>query len=584
MKSSKCNPVGLRYGVSVKRRLVFEIGIIALLSAPGALATLRGPATASQGGRSGPEALSRPTLAEVERQHVELARRVSPAVVAILLKSHPASGVFISSQGHILTCDDVLPKSAEEIKVRLFGGRTLQAKVLKRYPEKNLAVLQVPGADYAHLPLLDVTPEAGTLVVAVGNTQGVHNDSDQSACHVGVVSGVFAPEGDVGAGTIGQLIETDAGVNPGSFGGALVDVDGHLLGILSSLYSERRWLGTAIPIHEIVEELKRDFEIPMGETTVSSSMLKDLASSFQEAAGKVAPSVVTVKAERSGNRSRVPRSSVEKRYQMRPEAGTASGVIVDSDGYVMTTYFNIEKADTLSVILPDGRSLGALLVGTDQQKDLALLKVEAKGLPVPEWAPKGSLRVGHWTVVVGRDRPHEPISISTGIVSALGRFQGNAFETDAQVNYGNAGGAVVDGQGRVVGIAARITTDARHGINSGVAFAVPGDRILDGLPQLKEGAMIQVPPAPFLGIAFKNNEDEIDGVYVDRILPNSGAAESDLKAGDVVIGMEEKEVFTRSDFLEQIRERKPGDIVRLRVRRGEEKLTVSLTVGKRPRR
>lgn len=530
-------------------------------------------------------------LDEVERQHIGLASRVAPAVVAIL-GEHPGSGVLISPQGHILTCLDALPKSGREMKVRLFGGRQVSAKVLKRYPGKNVAVLQIPGDTSSCLAMFGNNPEVGTLVFAVGNTVGVYNTTDQPAFHAGVVSGLFTPEEEVGAGAVGSLIETDAGVNPGIFGGALVDVDGKLRGLLSSYYSERRWWGTAIPLSAITQELRQDFgwaadgekvsgqsrEIQTGEI----SLLKEMQSAFREAAVKVARCVVTVKADRPVNKVQMPpRTQVEKRYRMMPQDGMASGVIVDADGYILTASFNVDKADSLSVVLPDGRSLGASLVAADEERDLALLKVDAKGLPEPEWAPRESLRVGHWTVVVGRDRPNEPFTISTGIVSALSRVRGNAFETDAQVNYGNAGGAVVDVEGRLLGVATRVDLAASHGINSGVSFAAPGDLVRDSLPQLRGGKSILAKTSPFLGIAFKGDEEDIDGVHVESIVPNSGAAQSGLKPGDVVVGLNEKDVYTRPDLLEQVRKCKPGEVIQMRVRRGEEILTLSVKVGKR---
>lgn len=527
-----------------------------------------------------------PSLAEVERQHIGLASRVAPAVVAILGEP-PGSGVIVSRDGHLVTCNDILPAAARTVTVRLFGGRQVQAQIVKRYPWYNVAVLQMPEKGLPWLPMRVETPEVGTLVFTVGNTRGVQNKSDQSAFHAGVVSGLFTPEAEVGAGALKQLLETDAGVNPGSFGGALVDVDGRLRGIVSAYYSERRWWGTAIPVAVFAEEVKRDFGWPAEGGPASDpapTFLNELQSAFQEAAGRIARCVVTVKADRSASlpQAQTPRAQVEKRYRMVPRAGMASGVIVGADGYVLTASFNVDQADTLSVILPDGRTVGATLVAQDQERDLALLKIGVTGLPEPEWAPRESLRAGHWTVVVGRDRPNEPFTMSTGIVSALDRAHGNAFETDAQVNYGNAGGAVVDVEGRLLGIATRVAAAASHGINSGVAFAAPGALVREGLSKLKEGKTILASRAPFLGIAFRNDEEDIDGVYVDDIVPASGAARSDLKAGDVVVGLNGKDIFTRPDLLAQVRTCKPGEIIRLKVRRGEVFLTIPLTVGKKP--
>jgi len=167
----------------------------------------------------------------------------------------------------------------------------------------------------------------------------------------------------------------------------------------------------------------------------------------------------------------------------------------------------------------------------------------------------------------------------------LNRIRGLAFETDAQVNYGSAGGAVVDLQGRVMGLAADINSsqESRHGINSGVAFAVPVSQLLDVLPRLKAGHDIQARAHPFLGIGFKNDEEDIDGVYVDRVITHSGAEQAGLKSGDVIVGLNGKEVFTRPDFLEQVSGLKPGDVIQLKIRRGEATLAVSLTVGTRPK-
>ncbi|MBK8195381.1 MAG: trypsin-like peptidase domain-containing protein [Lewinellaceae bacterium] len=271
-------------------------------------------------------------------------------------------------------------------------------------------------------------------------------------------------------------------------------------------------------------------------------------------------------------------------YQQQPRSGTGSGVIYTDDGYILTNNHVVEFADEFEVTLHDNREFSARLVGRDESTDMAVIKIDAKELPFIEIGNSDDVRVGEWALAVGN--PFDLTStVTAGIISAKGRDiniikSGRAIEsfiqTDAAVNPGNSGGALVDVNGKLIGINSAIATP--NGVFAGYSFAIPVNlvkRIADDL--IKYGEYRR----PYLGVdiapmdTYLANQLGVDyrqGVAVIKIMPNGSAENSGIREKDIVTKINGKNVTNVSELIEQIGRFKIGDSVQLTVvRDGKER-------------
>lgn len=272
--------------------------------------------------------------------------------------------------------------------------------------------------------------------------------------------------------------------------------------------------------------------------------------------------------------------------QYGPREGTGSGVILSQDGYVVTNNHVVENANTIQVTLHDNRTYTATVIGTDPSTDLALLKIKETGLPYLNFGDSDKLVVGEWVLAVGN--PFNLTStVTAGIVSAKGRsinilndkFRIESFiQTDAAVNPGNSGGALVNTRGELVGINTAIATQT--GSYSGYSFAVPSaivQKVVDDL--LKYGEVQR----GFLGVVIKDVDAKIAedshlkeavGVFIEGVNAKSAAEVAGLEVGDVIIKIGDVRVNRTSELQEQIGKHRPGDKVKVTyIRAGKEKTT-----------
>lgn len=274
----------------------------------------------------------------------------------------------------------------------------------------------------------------------------------------------------------------------------------------------------------------------------------------------------------------------------RPRRGSGSGVIITDEGYIITNYHVIRNADEIEVILNDNRSYKVEVMGKDPATDLALLKIDEKGLPFVKIGDSDQIEVGEWVLAVGN-----PFNLSTtvtaGIVSAKARniniIQAQAsiesfIQTDAAVNPGNSGGALVNLQGELVGINTAIASPT--GAYAGYSFAIPvniAKKVVDDL--LNFGEVRRA----YLGVFIKNIDGKLarelqlentEGVYLDSILAKSAAAKAGVRAKDVIIKVDGKKVNSAPHFQEIIGRHRPDDQILLTlIRNGKEKeITVRL--------
>ena len=272
--------------------------------------------------------------------------------------------------------------------------------------------------------------------------------------------------------------------------------------------------------------------------------------------------------------------------QARPQVGTGSGVIISPDGYIVTNNHVIAKANQLMVTLNDNKTYEATVVGTDPNTDIALLKVEPDApLPYLAFGDSDNVKVGEWVLAVGN--PFNLTStVTAGIVSAkarnLGRNQ-SFIQTDAAVNPGNSGGALVNTNGELIGINTAITSQT--GSYSGYSFAVPSNIARKVVQDLLEyGDVIKgvlgvssIPPE----YAAEYGVDQVDGVFVAQVEEDSGAEDAGLQEGDVIKQIDGIRVRKFSDLTGYIASKSPGDVVEVRLERDGEPWVIPVEVRER---
>jgi len=275
----------------------------------------------------------------------------------------------------------------------------------------------------------------------------------------------------------------------------------------------------------------------------------------------------------------------------RQTSSLGSGVIVSSDGYVLTNDHVVEGADAIEVLFADGTRAAARVIGTDPETDLAVLRVDAQGLPAIEFGDTDAARVGDVVLAVGNPFGVGQ-TVTMGIISALGRTQlgintfENFIQTDAAINPGNSGGALVDAQGRLLGINTAIYS--RSGGSLGIGFAIPAGTARQVMQQIvATGSVtrgyIGVEPqdiTPELAEAFRLPRKE--GAIVAGVMRGSPAERAGVRVGDILIDVDGKAVTGTTSMLDIIAQLQPGTTVSFRFLRDGRTVELPIRVGKRP--
>lgn len=306
---------------------------------------------------------------------------------------------------------------------------------------------------------------------------------------------------------------------------------------------------------------------------------------FMVASSLVTPTVVHVNSffESSGSAQGWPGYSM-------PGRSSGSGVIITEDGYIATNNHVVRNADKIEVTLWDKRTYEATLVGTDPSTDLAMLKIDEQSLQAIGYGNSDEVRVGEWVLAVGN--PFNLTStVTAGIVSAKGRnlnmlneaFAIESFiQTDAAVNPGNSGGALVNTKGELIGINTAIASEG--GSYEGYSFAVPVNIVKKVMTDLKEygkvqrgliGVQIQSINAHF---AEEKGLKTLDGAYVVAATPGGAASDAGIRAGDVITSVDGKSVRSSAELQEVVGQHSPGDAVEVKILRGDEELTFNVTL------
>ena len=276
----------------------------------------------------------------------------------------------------------------------------------------------------------------------------------------------------------------------------------------------------------------------------------------------------------------------------QPESSLGSGVIVSDKGLILTNNHVVASADEIEVALADGRKLSAKVVGTDPDTDLAVLQVDAKDLPAITFAASDKLNVGDVVLAIGNPFGVGQ-TVTQGIVSALGRNHlgintyENFIQTDASINPGNSGGALIDAEGNLVGVNSAIYS--RNGGSMGIGFAIPASLARQVMEQIAMSGSVTrgwigieaQDITPELAESFKLNKAQ--GSLIAGVLHNSPADLAGVKAGDVLLAINGKEVADSSSMLNLIAVLKPNEKAVLKIARAEKEINVNVTVGKRPK-
>lgn len=277
--------------------------------------------------------------------------------------------------------------------------------------------------------------------------------------------------------------------------------------------------------------------------------------------------------------------------QAKPEKSSlGSGFIISSDGYILTNNHVIKDADEIIVRLSDRRELVAQVIGADERSDLALLKVEAQGLPEVELGNSDNLKVGEWVLAIGSPFGFD-YSVTAGIVSAKGRSLPNEsyvpfIQTDVAINPGNSGGPLFNLRGEVVGINSQIYT--RSGGFMGVSFAIPISVAVNVAEQLKEKGKVS---RGWLGVVIQEvNKDlaesfglkQAKGALVAQLVPGSPAELGGLQSGDIITAFNNQEINLSSDLPHKVGRIKPGTKAKLNIVRNGKFKTIRLEIGVLP--
>ena len=325
------------------------------------------------------------------------------------------------------------------------------------------------------------------------------------------------------------------------------------------------------------------------ETSASGAGINEV--DFTSAAEKTVNSVVHVKNMTMSSRG--PSSIAEFFYgyerKSTPQVGTGSGVIISPDGYIVTNNHVIANSSQLEVVLNNNKSYEAEVIGTDADSDIALLKIDAEdALPYLAFGDSDNAKIGEWVLAVGN--PFNLTStVTAGIVSAKARSLSptgaqSFIQTDAAVNPGNSGGALVNTNGDLIGINTAITSQT--GSYVGYAFAVPSNIAKKVVEDIMEFGNVQ---KGLLGISAANTRspqaiemglDELEGVYVAGVEEESGADEAGLMQGDIIKKVDNVNIGKFSELTGYLNSKRPGDVVQVTLDRDGENLVKNVTLKK----
>ncbi len=313
----------------------------------------------------------------------------------------------------------------------------------------------------------------------------------------------------------------------------------------------------------------------------------DAELAIKEAAKALSPSIARIETTGGGDTIVAPPKGGPPGKEppaIRKGTGPTTGIVVDADGYILTSSFNFTNKPTdIFVTVPGQPRAVAKVVATDETRMLTMLKIDQKGLKVPEAFPKADFQVGQWAIAMGRSlNPNieQPPGISIGILSAIGRVWGKAVQTDAKVSPVNYGGPLVSIDGRIIGLLIPASpqgdgeTAGFEWYDSGIGFAAPFEDVLRVVPRMKAGTPEKpvVLKAGMLGVNFASGDQYNAIPTIGVVNPASPAEKAEIKTGDVILEVDGKPVMNNAQVLHMLRPKYEGDGVTLKVKRGDKEM------------
>lgn len=325
------------------------------------------------------------------------------------------------------------------------------------------------------------------------------------------------------------------------------------------------------------------------------ALLDRLSNAYSAIAEEVQPSVVSIRSLTVNEEvnDELKRMFGDEDFQPVPMAGTGSGIILDTDGYIVTNNHVVEDAGRVQVTLHDGRDFLAEVIGTDRMTDIAVIRIDAKDLHPCRLGDSDSMRVGNIVLAIGSPFKFGN-SVSHGIISATGRTNvdvdidyKNWLQTDAPINPGNSGGPLINTRAEVIGMSVAIATES--GGYQGVGFAIPSNMIRRIANVLKAGKKVV---RGYLGVEIKpvnRTEAEVYGLDAPRgallgsIFEDSPAAQAGLQSEDIILGIDGRQIRSVEDLQDVIAFTQPGTKTQFSVWRGRAARDVTVEIGKQPR-
>lgn len=579
----------------------------------------------------------------VEKEFAAAIRSVTPAAVYLIGKGGPSpgsSGVIISKDGYILSDGDAgavftPPPSKQGPPVKTYSAEVevrapdlkrgtyavFTAKVIRRDASIDSTLLQIVKPPAAGLPF--VVPgtsdglEVGQFTFAMGTAFGQGEGGDATLTAGVVASLVPAPQGQPG-GRFSE-IETSAAINVGVNGGPLVDVDGSLVGIVSTWgeatpTNPYQFLGKAYPIDRIrhayadVPDAARIFPDPKTLPAKARNATL-LERAILLAARRAAPAVVSLEITRSEPfKMKVPAQG-GRIIELARYAGPVSGLSVSRDGFIVSSLYNfanttplayfgfpneieatLAKITSITAHYADGTVVPAKLVAHDQRLGIVCLKAErptGSDAAVVDPAPAQAVRVGRLLVHVADPfgaAPHADPMTTIGMLSRVhpdddeNAWRG-CLQTDAGLTDGNCGGALVDVHGRLLAMST-LWNPAEQGRESGIGYGIPWAKIEAALPALEAGTSV-VFGGGWMGIGWAR--DPASGaIRITVVAPDGPAAKAGVVAGDVIVAIDGHPVRKLIDAITAVRTHRPGDKLAVTVDRNGTKSELVIELGTRP--
>ena len=580
--------------------------------------------------------------AEYQRATAAMLGAAVTVVPANVQRGEPgfSSGVLVSPAGLILSDGDAglewrivdgerVAVRHDDVNVRVYDrraetSRLYRARILARDVTVDTSLIRIANAPPGGFPFVTVGRsaglEAGHLLFAAGTAFDEEGHAPPTAT-AGVVSSL--DPGPAGEGPGGPAwIYTTAAINQGVNGGPVVDLDGRLVGTVSTWEEPTadgayQFLGKVAPIDRVVRALAhvapvRDITPVVGDTAAGPA--HDLQRAFALAARRMAEAVVSLEVTRRRPVSAIVPTDHEDESLLR-YTGPVSGLLVSTDLQVVTSLYNLTNVqelvhplwrapagsdvpagleDILSIraYLPDGRTAAMQLVGYDERLGIALLDVVGRAgasarpaldaLPF-EPAPREAFQAGRFVITVGNPfgsaRRPEPL-VTVGILSKLHATTAAAawrgqWQTDAGGLDSNCGGGAADLDGRLLGLL-QIWHPARHGRNSGVAFIVPWPDLERSVERIRQGRGGR---RGFLGVSFASG----DTPRLAEVVADSAAADAGLQVGDVILRIDESATGSVADVITIVGHRTAGDVLDVAVDRGGTRVVVEVVLGQRAR-